>query len=96
MNIARAQEIISRFNQHKILVVGDILLDHYINGVVARINPDAPVPILKVIGERQETGGAGNVAKNLSSLGAQTALVSVVGDDDMAREVDRAAAREGY
>lgn len=96
MNIARAQEIISRFNQHKILVVGDILLDHYINGVVDRINPEAPVPILKVIGERQETGGAGNVAKNLSSLGAQTALVSVVGDDDMAREVDQAAAREGY
>lgn len=96
MDSTRAKEIIGKFGQHKVLVVGDIVLDHYVNGVVERINPEAPVPILKVIEEREETGGAGNTAKNIAALGAETILISVVGDDETANVIEETARKEGY
>ena len=64
-----------------VLVVGDVMLDRYVYGDVARISPEAPVPILTVDREATMPGGAGNVVRNLTALGAAVAFISVVGDD---------------
>ncbi len=64
-----------------VLVIGDVMLDRYVYGQVTRISPEAPVPILSVEREIAYPGGAGNVVRNLTAVGAAVALVSVVGDD---------------
>jgi D-beta-D-heptose 7-phosphate kinase/D-beta-D-heptose 1-phosphate adenosyltransferase len=64
-----------------VLVIGDAMLDRYVYGSVARISPEAPVPVLAVDRELALPGGAGNVVRNLTALGAAVAFVSVVGDD---------------
>src|SRR5512139_1099966 len=64
-----------------VLVVGDAMLDRYVYGTVQRISPEAPVPVLTVEREVAMPGGAGNVVRNLTALGAAVAFVSVVGDD---------------
>lgn len=64
-----------------VLVVGDAMLDRYVYGSVRRISPEAPVPVLAVEREVAMPGGAGNVVRNLTALGAAVAFVSVVGDD---------------
>lgn len=96
MNLDRAQQLLKAFAGKRLLVVGDVVLDRYVDGKVERLNPEAPVPILHAQGERQATGGAGNVAKNARHLGGETILVSVVGDDAAGREIASAAAAEGY
>lgn len=63
----------------KILVCGDFIIDHYVQGVVERISPEAPVPVLRKITDTFRLGGAANVAVNCRSLGAQTFLLSVTG-----------------
>jgi D-beta-D-heptose 7-phosphate kinase/D-beta-D-heptose 1-phosphate adenosyltransferase len=65
----------------QVLVVGDAMLDRYVYGKVGRISPEAPVPVLSVEREVAMPGGAGNVVRNLTALGAAVAFVSVVGDD---------------
>jgi len=75
---------IERFSNAKILCVGDVMLDHFIYGDVNRISPEAPIPVVRVSHERSMLGGAGNVVRNLSSLGAQTVLLTVVGADSSA------------
>ncbi|RAX53844.1 bifunctional heptose 7-phosphate kinase/heptose 1-phosphate adenyltransferase [Helicobacter sp. 16-1353] len=64
-----------------ILVVGDLMIDHYVWGTCERISPEAPVQILKVQKENNRLGGACNVANNLISLGAKVSLCGIVGDD---------------
>ncbi len=71
--------IVKKFRQKKIMVIGDLLLDQYIWGEVSRISPEAPVPVVWVKKESYVPGGACNVANNLSSLGAKVSLVGVVG-----------------
>lgn len=66
-----------------ILVVGDLMLDKFIFGSVERISPEAPVPIVKLEKEEQMLGGSGNVIRNLSNLGIQASLCSVVGQDSV-------------
>jgi D-beta-D-heptose 7-phosphate kinase/D-beta-D-heptose 1-phosphate adenosyltransferase len=77
-----------------VLCVGDVMLDEFIYGAVARISPEAPTPVIEV--QRQETmvGGAGNVARNLAALGAGCIFVGVVGEDEAARLLMQALARE--
>ena len=76
------KQIISRFHQKRILVVGDLILDEYIRGDVSRISPEAPVPIVLQQSKPSYTpGGASNVANNLRSLGAQVTLVGQIGRD---------------
>ena len=76
-------DIINQINKKPptILVVGDLMLDRFIFGNVDRISPEAPVPIVKLKKEEQMLGGSGNVIRNLSNLGIQTSLCSVVGQD---------------
>jgi len=64
-----------------ILVVGDTMVDRFIWGKVSRISPEAPVPVVEVTKETQTLGGAGNVASNITSLGAKSYIVTVIGDD---------------
>lgn len=66
----------------RVLVVGDVMLDRYWFGDVSRISPEAPVPVAKIVRTEDRAGGAANVARNISSLGGQTTLLSVIGNDD--------------
>ncbi len=75
------KEIISNFDNASILVIGDIMIDHYIKGNVDRISPEAPVQVVQVKNEDETLGGAGNVAANISSLGGRVTCAYVVGDD---------------
>ena len=64
------------------LCVGDLMLDDFVYGEVARISPEAPAPVLAVKRNEIAIGGAGNVARNVASLGARCIFVGLVGDDD--------------
>ena len=75
------QKIIKKFKNRKILVIGDIILDHYIWGKVNRISPEAPVPVVEVTRENFLLGGAANVANNIVSLGAHAAVIGINGED---------------
>ncbi len=65
----------------KILVAGDLILDHFVRGVVKRISPEAPVPVVEVEDEHFVLGGAANVASNIKALGGVPFLVGAIGDD---------------
>jgi len=73
--------------QPKILVIGDLMIDHYLWGECERISPEAPIPIVNIYDENTVLGGAGNVVNNLVALGAQTDILSVIGDCDIANEL---------
>ncbi len=77
----RLKQILKNFEGKSIIVVGDIMLDHFIKGSVSRISPEAPVPVVDVKKEFFVAGGAGNVAVNLAALGAKPTMISVVGTD---------------
>src|SRR6266446_2429996 len=77
---------LSRFHQARLLVLGDLMLDHYIWGNVNRISPEAPVPVVNVTSESLLLGGAANVANNVLSLGGQVELCGVIGPDDAGRK----------
>lgn len=68
-------------NRNNYLVIGDIMIDQYILGDVKRISPEAPVPILKVSGKRNNPGGAGNVAVNIAGLNSDVTIIGFAGDD---------------
>lgn len=72
---------LSRFQGRKIIVVGDVMLDRYVLGSVERISPEAPVPVVLVASDNVHLGGAGNVARNIRSLGGQPVLLSICGRD---------------
>ncbi len=89
---ARAEAIISQFSGQRIGVLGDLILDRYVWGSVDRISPEAPVPVVRVDRMSAMLGGAGNVARNLTSLGAQVELAAVIGDDEPGRQLHRLCA----
>jgi D-beta-D-heptose 7-phosphate kinase/D-beta-D-heptose 1-phosphate adenosyltransferase len=80
---------IERLKEARVLCIGDVMLDHYVYGQVERVSPEAPIPVLCVERELKTLGGAGNVLRNLSALGAAASFISVVGNDDAGREVGR-------
>ena len=73
--------------QKRVLLVGDIMLDQYVDGVVSRISPEAPVPILQRSETYQVAGGAANVAHNLANLGLQVTLIGLIGADEGAEKL---------
>jgi len=81
----KVKRIIGKFKGKRVLVLGDLMLDRYIWGAVSRISPEAPVPVVEVKKDTLCLGGAGNVAQNLRSLGAEPVLAGVVGDDPEGR-----------
>src|ERR1700759_2210661 len=78
---AQLADAVRLLGRTSVLVIGDVMLDRYVYGAVDRISPEAPVAILTVERELAMPGGAGNVVRNLTALGAAVAFVSVVGDD---------------
>ena len=77
------------------LCIGDLMLDDFVYGEVSRISPEAPAPVIRVGREEIIVGGAGNVARNIASLGAKCLFVGVIGDDvDRARSCARELKRE--
>lgn len=77
----RFDKIFSGWGGHKILVLGDVMLDEYLWGNVSRISPEAPVPVVEVVKESIKLGGAANVALNVKNLRDEPILVGVIGDD---------------
>ena len=77
------------FNEKKIMIIGDIMLDVYMRGKVERISPEAPVPIVAVTETFSRLGGAANVAQNIKALGAEPILCSIIGCDDDSSELSK-------
>ena len=71
----------------KILVIGDLMIDHYLWGNCSRISPEAPVQVVDIKKETTVLGGAGNVVNNLRALGANVTVMSVIGNDEVASEL---------
>ena len=71
----------------RVLVVGDVMLDRYWFGIVERISPEAPVPVVRVSNEQERVGGAANVALNVKTIGGQVTLLSMVGQDEPAQRL---------
>jgi rfaE bifunctional protein kinase chain/domain len=82
MSVTDFDKLFHDFTQLKVAVVGDVMLDTYWWGNVDRISPEAPVPVVAVTKREHRIGGAGNVALNISSLGAGVSMISVLGKDD--------------
>ncbi|HYB49694.1 MAG TPA: D-glycero-beta-D-manno-heptose-7-phosphate kinase [Burkholderiaceae bacterium] len=80
---------LAQIRRARLLVVGDVMLDRYWFGDVERISPEAPVPVVRIGQAEERLGGAANVARNITALGAQAGLLSVVGDDEPGRTVAR-------
>lgn len=81
MTPERADALLAAIGRARVLVVGDLMLDRYISGVVERVSPEAPVPVVRVEEESSAVGGAGNVAANVAALGASCRVVGLAGDD---------------
>ncbi len=75
------REIVNQFQQKRILVIGDVMIDSYLRGNVNRVSPEAPVPIVSLQKEEDRLGGAANVAINLVAMGASAIICSVIGKD---------------
>lgn len=84
---AQLAQLLAAFPTRRVLVLGDAMLDRYVRGEVRRISPEAPIPVLLAGGRHTVPGGAANVARNVSSLGAVAVLVGVLGEDDAADEL---------
>ena len=80
-------KIFDAFDNLRVLIVGDVMIDSYVFGRVERISPEAPIPIVNVKRKEIRLGGAGNVAMNIKSLGATPILCSVVGADSDAKDL---------
>lgn len=81
------KNLFDSFNEQKIMIIGDVMLDIYMIGKVERISPEAPVPIVSVTESFSRLGGAANVAQNLKTLGAEPILCSIVGNDEKSKEL---------
>src|SRR5689334_25408083 len=85
--IKRVKSILDAAARTHILVLGDLMLDHFVWGNVSRISPEAPVPVVEVSRETEVPGGAGNVAVNMAALGAEVHMVGLLGQDEPAERL---------
>src|ERR1041384_3832114 len=77
-----------------VLCVGDLMLDEFVYGEVSRISPEAPAPVIAVQRTETNVGGAGNVARNIASLGARCIFIGLVGEDEAGKTLEDALAKE--
>ncbi|MBD3246528.1 MAG: D-glycero-beta-D-manno-heptose-7-phosphate kinase [Candidatus Omnitrophica bacterium] len=91
----RVQHILSQFAGKHCLVIGDLILDHYLLGNVDRISPEAPVPVVWASGEEFLCGGAANVGRNLTALGASSSLCGITGRDYYGKQLWTIIEQEG-
>ncbi len=83
------RQYLQRFPKASVLVVGDLILDHYVMGKVSRISPEAPVPVVHVESESIRLGGAANVYNNIIALGGKAHLCGVIGADESGRQLTK-------
>lgn len=95
LKLAQLQKLLQRCPQLRLLVIGDLMLDHWVWGSVSRISPEAPIPVVDVQRYSYTPGGAANVVTNLRALGVQVQLLGVVGRDDSGRKLRAILRREG-
>jgi D-beta-D-heptose 7-phosphate kinase/D-beta-D-heptose 1-phosphate adenosyltransferase len=95
MNDPDLRRALEKIVSPRILVVGDLMLDHYSWGEVDRISPEAPIPVMRVLREDQRLGGAGNVVMNLSTLGAEVLVCGVTGKDETGNTIRKLLAENG-
>jgi len=89
------KNLLKKISQLRVLVIGDVMLDHYIWGDAARISPEAPVPVVDVERDTYSAGGAANVALNLSSLGAKATIAGFMGKDDAGKRLSGILTQKG-
>jgi D-beta-D-heptose 7-phosphate kinase/D-beta-D-heptose 1-phosphate adenosyltransferase len=89
------RRLLAEARRTRVIVVGDVMLDHFIWGTVDRISPEAPVPVVAVERESFMPGGAGNVARNLTTMQVPTELCGVVGRDPAGRQLKRLLGEHG-
>lgn len=89
------RKILDTFPNHRVLVLGDVMVDEYLVGDCSRLSPEAPVPVLAVTEVRSFLGGAANTANNIAALGGQAVLVGVIGGDDAGTRVVEIARAAG-
>lgn len=81
MQYASLLKLLDGYHAARVLVLGDVMLDRYVYGVIERISPEAPIPVISIERTADMPGGAGNVVRNLAALGAHASLIGVVGED---------------
>ncbi|SVA86488.1 uncharacterized protein METZ01_LOCUS139342, partial [marine metagenome] len=89
------RQSLEKIKSPRILVVGDLMLDHYSWGEVDRISPEAPIPVMRVLREDQRLGGAGNVVMNLAAFGAEVLVCGVTGKDETGKCIRKLLAENG-
>jgi D-beta-D-heptose 7-phosphate kinase/D-beta-D-heptose 1-phosphate adenosyltransferase len=82
-------EILDRVHAVRVLVLGDVMLDRFVYGSVARVSPEAPIAVLEVARTVDSAGGAANVARNVAAIGASATLIGVTGDDPWAADLKK-------
>ena len=92
---ARARALLAAMRGGRVLVLGDVMLDQFLWGKVARISPEAPVPVVEITSESFHLGGAANVAGNVRALGGQAVVAGVIGDDGPGLRVRAALVEAG-
>src|SRR5437868_619740 len=88
-SVPRLKRLRPRLRRKRIGVLGDLMLDRYLWGTSSRISPEAPVPIVDLVGQNDCLGGAGNVAANIAALGAKVEAFGVLGSDEAGRAFER-------
>ena len=92
---SRAEEILKRARDRRVVVLGDVMLDEFIWGDVTRISPEAPVPVVNIKRESMHLGGAANVLANITALGAAGNVIGVVGKDAAAERIRESLRQDG-
>ena len=90
-----SSDLLSRFPGRTVIVIGDLMLDHFVIGGVERISPEAPVPVVRFEQETWRLGGAANVAHNVAALGARVLVIGLTGTDDAAATLQTGLERLG-
>jgi len=91
----RAEEILKRARDRRVVVLGDVMLDEFIWGDVTRISPEAPVPVVNIKRESMHLGGAANVLANITAIGASGNVIAVVGRDAAAEKLRESLRKDG-
>jgi D-glycero-beta-D-manno-heptose-7-phosphate kinase len=89
ISVTAAQELLKKISRVRILVIGDVMLDHYIWGDATRISPEAPVPVVDIARDSYTAGGAANVALNIASLGAQCTVAGYIANDEVGAKLTK-------
>ncbi len=96
MDLSDLQHLLARVAGVRVVAVGDLMVDRFVHGAVARISAEAPIPVMARTGESVMLGAAGNVARNVAALGGEAVLVGVIGQDAAGREAEALIAAEPH